>query len=205
MFYLIIFTTFLISSNASKLNNRIVGGYPVDITDHPFIGSLQLATSNSSQHYCGFVIINELFAATAGHCVGSRRPEDFRMRFNSSYHANGGFILTPVEIIIHPQFNGSTYDFSLSHPQSLNLTNYPGINKINLPHQDEQFEDGKFTRVCGWGQTQNPDESRDQLRCGEVPLVNQVICDNSFRSRNVTDRMICAGDLDVGGIGEKFN
>lgn len=73
--------TFLVSSGISfsidepthlypenNRGNRIVGGYPVDIENHPFIGSLQRGNTNTSSHSCGCTVINEHFCLSAAHC-----------------------------------------------------------------------------------------------------------------------------------------
>lgn len=124
------------------------------------------------------------------------------MRFSSSFHASGGFIVPIIRIINHPLYNPRTidFDFSILQFEKIDLEKYEGVDRIGMPEQGEDFKDGTYTRTCGWGNTQNVLESRDRLRCVDVPLVNQLACIRAYEGRNVvTDNMICAGYLGLGG------
>jgi trypsin len=183
--------------------NRIVGGFPVDIEDHPFIGSLQRINHNTglSSHSCGVIIISADYVLCAAHCTIGALPTNLRIRVGSSFHATGGEWVNVRRVINHPSYSSSTIDFDFSLlglSNRLNL-NHRGIGKIRLPRQDEHFPDLAYTRTCGWGNTLNVNESRDRLRCVNVPIVSQPLCAQAYAPRAVTDRMICAGYLGVGG------
>jgi trypsin len=99
-------------------------------------------------------------------------------------------------IIQHPNFSFSTIDFDysimeLEEPIEFDETKQP----IKLPSQDQKFEDNRDTFTCGFGNTQNINESRNQLRYVSVPIFNQAKCSKAYEEIDalVTSRMICAG------------
>lgn len=75
------------------------------------------------------------------------------------------------------------------------------MQPIKLPRQNKQYPDDTPAVVTGWGNTQSLDEPRDRLRAAIVPTVNQKLCFDAYSAfGGVTDRMICAGLLEEGGI-----
>lgn len=49
----------------SHLEGRIIGGFPINITEAPYQVSLNLRGS----HYCGGSILSEKFVLSAAHCM----------------------------------------------------------------------------------------------------------------------------------------
>ncbi|CAG0911013.1 unnamed protein product, partial [Cyprideis torosa] len=47
---------------------RIVGGEEANLSEYPFAVSIQLKVDDQWHHFCGGVILNEVFVLTAGHC-----------------------------------------------------------------------------------------------------------------------------------------
>uniref|UniRef100_U5EZJ4 trypsin n=1 Tax=Corethrella appendiculata TaxID=1370023 RepID=U5EZJ4_9DIPT len=175
----------------SYFESKIVGGFPINISDAPY----QISLQNRGSHICGGTIISSTHVLTAGHCTDGSSVSNLRVRVGSSRHASGGQIVSLKRITQHPQFDYSTidYDFSLLElAQPLQFDN--NRQPLGLPEQDEPVADGTLCIVSGWGNTQSVTESRASLRAAQVPSYNQNECDRAYRQYGgITDRMICAG------------
>lgn len=125
----------------------------------------------------------------------SSKPEQITLRIGSHYYGSSGSIIKTKNIFAHNEYNSRTidYDYALVElHDALNFTDQ--IQPVALPSIDEEIPDGTFCLISGWGNTQNSSESRSKLRGAEVPVVNQDICAQAYKStNNVTPRMICAG------------
>uniref|UniRef100_U5EGR6 trypsin n=1 Tax=Corethrella appendiculata TaxID=1370023 RepID=U5EGR6_9DIPT len=173
-------------------DNRIVGGFPVDIKEAPYQVSLQF-----SSHFCGGSVISSRFILTAGHCVFESANE-FSVRVGATDRQNDGELFEIQNVIRHPKYNGQTidYDFAIIELETeiqFDETKQP----IELPEQDEEVVDGTLCKVSGWGDTKNGMESDIVLRAAMVPSVNQDKCNHAYDDE-ITDRMICAGYTEGG-------
>ena len=175
----------LIASSPSS-SDRIVGGNVTTIEEVPYIASLHL----SGVHACGCIVISETFLLTAGHCANAGLIFQFMVRLGSSFHAHYGTLRSLRSIHIHPQFEPRSLNFDFAMLQLLSpITFGSTIQPIQLPKMNEHFEDGWMTSTKGWGDTQNPNESRSQLRKVEKPIVNQEKCQLAYAGFNyITDR-----------------
>ncbi|XP_055546698.1 trypsin-1-like [Wyeomyia smithii] len=175
---------------------RIVGGSQIDIAQAPHQVSLQ----SRGGHICGGSIIASSWVLTAAHCTDGASVSNLKVRVGSSQHASGGTLIAVSRIVQHTKYNSRTidYDFSLLQlKKAIKLGNTSKV--IKLPEQNESTADGTSCEVTGWGNTQNVNESRQNLRSARVPVVNQQDCNRSYSLYGgVTDRMICAG-LQEGG------
>ncbi|CAG0911011.1 unnamed protein product, partial [Cyprideis torosa] len=55
---------------------RIVGGEEANLSEYPFAVSIQLKVDDQWHHFCGGVILNEVFVLTAGHCYLDTKVEN---------------------------------------------------------------------------------------------------------------------------------
>lgn len=104
-------------------------------------------------------------------------------------------------VYVHDNYDSRyiDYDYSLLKLDTqLNFTDF--IQPIALPNDDDDdIPDDEMCIVSGWGKTLDSSQSTQKLRAAKVPIVNQKICIERYRSINaVTPRMICAG-FDEGG------
>nr|AAM96942.1 trypsin 3 [Phlebotomus papatasi] len=179
-----------------RLDGRIVGGIAVDISEVPYQVSLQRYNS----HSCGGSIISSNYILTAAHCTDQAIVSSLSVRAGSSFYSRGGVVVGVKRVIQHPLFNYNTidYDFAILELKSP-LKFSKNCNFAKLPKQDEQIPDGTMLMVSGWGNTQNAQESRDQLRAAKVPKYNDKACNDAYKGfGGITDRMICAGVLKGG-------
>uniref|UniRef100_U5EZ49 trypsin n=1 Tax=Corethrella appendiculata TaxID=1370023 RepID=U5EZ49_9DIPT len=174
------------------INDRIVGGFEVDITDAPYQVSLQ-----SWGHFCGGSIISSKYVLTAGHCVDSH---NFQVRVGATDRTKDGEIFKVKKVTRHPKYNGAKIDYDFAVVELEKKIKFDETKQpIELPEQDEEVVDGTLCKVSGWGNTQSALESNIVLRAAMVPSVNQEDCSEAYAEfGGVTDRMICAGYTEGG-------
>lgn len=66
----LLFCISLIAYGQSAPPSRIIGGEPANITEFPYVCSVNAPTSLGRGHVCGCSILNEYWVLTAAHCVG---------------------------------------------------------------------------------------------------------------------------------------
>ncbi|GAB1865469.1 trypsin [Camponotus japonicus] len=170
------------------LDPRIVGGWIVDINQHPY----QLSLHRDSSHTCGAAIISNKWVISAAHCVSSSR---------STYELNGGSNTTyegvyyPVKKIIrHEAYDDLTNDYDIA------LLEVDGEIRFNDKMQpvklaEKELASGVIVNVTGWGAVKSGGGQSPVLRGVSVPIVDRKTCQDRYKNshRQITDRMICAG------------
>nr|ACT21116.1 female reproductive tract protease GLEANR_897 [Drosophila mojavensis] len=183
-----------------RIDGRIVGGQPINITDAPYQISLQLVLPLSLIHDCGGSLISKEWILTAAHCTYGRKTNQLRVRLGSSESKRNGQLLDIKKIVNHKKYNYVTTDYDFSLLQLQEPIEFDATKQaVKLPKQGQEFKDGEMCYVSGWGKTLNPEESDEWLRQVKVPLVNQEECRKQNLLINiVTDSMICAGYMQGG-------
>lgn len=187
---LIIFCLTLIVS-ASCLESRIIGGISTTIDKYPYQVSL-----HNDKLVCGGSIISKQWILTAAHCVYGKNLSLFKVRVASSYHDEGGILITDISTIIpHEWYDEDTYDYDvalikLSTPLSLGRN----AKIILLATPSINIKTGSKAIVSGWGKTSTNGESSKVLQTLTVPIIDQEACRKIFaRLGVVTANMLCAG------------
>nr|AAV84270.1 serine protease [Culicoides sonorensis] len=172
------------------VDGRIVGGVAAEIEELPYQVSLQ-----KGGHFCGGSIISSKWILSAAHCVGNDSAPTLQIRVGSSFKSSGGDLMKVSQVVQHPAFNDDVIDFDyalIELQDELELSDV--IKPVLLADQDEEFEADTKCTVSGWGNTQKPAESTQQLRKVVVPIVSREQCSKSYKGFNeITERMICAG------------
>ncbi|XP_004517879.1 trypsin zeta-like [Ceratitis capitata] len=191
-------------SGGEGINGRIVGGKVVDIRKHPHQISLRQRPKYSEDqstyaHNCGGTIYTDRIVITAGHCLYDRVKEQLMVVAGANERSSVDGAISPVqEIIMHEEYND---DYSYNDIALLVLTTPLPINNVTIKAAtltEVQPQHGDIATITGWGTLSSGGSLPDLLQEVQVPIVSNEICSQRY-PRRITDAMICAGILDVGG------
>lgn len=99
----------------------------------------------------------------------------------------------------NPDYDSWNIDYDISVLLlASELTYSAAIGPIALPALNEDFPAGTPSIVSGWGTTSSGGLA-SQLQAVEVPIVSLEDCRAAYVQYEVTERMVCAGYLGVGG------
>lgn len=177
----------------AKSADRIVGGFPLNITQAPWQVSLQ--QDSGTYQFCGGSIIGNQWILTAAHCLS--RP--MQIRVGATHKYTEGHLIDVKRRYVHKKhsYGEDDYDFGLLQ-LAADLEFSDSVKPIRLPDFGEAYiKNGTICLASGWGKTRNASESSDLLRGVQVPTVDQQICNAAYEGK-ITPRMICAGYKDGG-------
>ncbi|XP_075984541.1 trypsin, alkaline C-like [Anticarsia gemmatalis] len=187
---------------------RIVGGQPTVIDRYPSIVQLdsQNPMSGVWSQSCAANILNVRYVLTAAHCVDGPlyTPARRRIRVGSTFRNRGGRLINIQRAINHPTWRSLGYDGDISVVslrQDIAYSNFarPGV----IINQGATLRDGLPVVHAGWGAIFQNGPGSAELRDVTIYTVNTALCRQRYASLPipgiVTDNMICAGLLDVGG------
>ncbi|XP_055050402.2 chymotrypsin-like protease CTRL-1 isoform X1 [Misgurnus anguillicaudatus] len=184
----------------APFNTKIVGGQDATAGSWPWQVSIHELSTNS--HVCGASLINSDWILSAAHCFPGSHPSDFVIYLGrqSQQGPNPQEISrTVVQLIRHPNYDTNTQDndialLQLSSP--VDFTDY--IQPVCLATAGSEFYEGLSCWVTGWGDTSGNETYPDILQEVEIPIVSNFACNIAYNG-SITDNMLCAGLLNVGG------
>nr|AFM77752.1 putative trypsin 4 [Ostrinia nubilalis] len=189
-----------------KKIQRIVGGSVTSINQYPEMASLLFSQGTGSlyRQACGGTILSFRSILTAAHCTIGHAPIRWRARVGSTFANSGGFVLDTQTITNHPNYNGWILDNDLSIIRTFRdipFWNNSTVQFANIAGANYQLADNQVVWATGWGATSQGGSSSEELRHVQIWTINQAICRQRYATTGdtITDNMLCAGWLDVGG------
>ncbi|XP_031331903.1 trypsin epsilon-like [Photinus pyralis] len=180
------------NSRLPRLDGRIVGGYDVDIEEHPYQVSLQYYGS----HFCGGSIIAPNKILTAAHCTVKRKERDhMSIRYGSTTKEDGGDVVQVKDVEEHSSFDSYTLEFDVS---VITLVSDIQMGKnariVELVPRDA-VEGGRTAVVTGWGVLESGGPFPTHLKAVKLREVSRTECNVAYEGV-LTDVMICFGEYE---------
>ncbi|KAI5637943.1 trypsin domain-containing protein [Phthorimaea operculella] len=157
---------------------------------------------------CAGNILTVRWIVSAAHCFEGLfyEPRRRRIRAGSSFRNTGGQVIGVVSEFKHPTYGsyGMDGDINVILLQSP-LEYNPVVAAVNIVSQGFELPDDSPVVHAGWGTTSSGGTLSEQLRDVTIYTINRELCRDRYwneppvGARPVTENMICAGILDVGG------
>nr|AFM77759.1 putative trypsin 11 [Ostrinia nubilalis] len=199
----------LLLAGACYASDRIVGGSPTTIEQYPWMLQVegQSLYNGAWVFMCGGNILNQAFILSAAHCFDGwfYAPEWRRMRAGSTYIETGGVIAYVDKEFNHPSYGLNAYDGDITVVRLKNfLSLTPSIQQTTLIYQGAVIPDNVPVYHAGWGAIGYYQPGSEVLLDVQVYTINNDLCRERYETLDepwyvVTENMICAGILDVGG------
>ncbi|XP_055591130.1 CUB and peptidase domain-containing protein 2-like [Uranotaenia lowii] len=171
---------------------RIVGGFPLDIEQAPHQVSIHLKNGTL---LCGGSVLRSNIILTAAHCfVKFINFEGWTVRAGSSYPNKDGALKEFKNVIIHPNYNHHDYDVALVYLKG--SLKGPHIKPITLASSQASYHPGKMGIVSGFGRIMHQGVPSERLLGVKVQVIDWEQCriDNMNVLSPLTARMFCAGN-----------
>lgn len=186
-----------------RWNGRIAGGRNGSIEDLPYQVSMQYFGS----HRCGGSIVSHSLIVTAAHCVRGSIRRYTTVRAGSTYHDDGGVVVSVTRALEHENYNvltNNNFDIGLLFLSSA-LVYGVSIQPILLPTRYLGTPIDVNATISGWGALEWGGQILPRiLQVVEVPTVDQEVCAAAYAAESPTarvkDNMLCAGILETGGV-----
>ncbi|XP_046995076.1 trypsin delta-like [Schistocerca americana] len=175
-----------------RLDGRIVGGEPVDISQCPW----QVSVQNGGLHYCGGSVISPSWVLTAAHCLIGVAESYLSVRAGTSTRESGGVVYSVANASYHDVFTFTTMDYDVGVLLIVgSFTVGADVQVVDLSSTEP--EAGAVVTVTGWGSLQPEGEYSEQLQAVTTSIVARSACNASYGGL-ITERMVCAGDPEGG-------
>ena len=189
---------------------RIVGGPEVIPYSIPW--QVRLVYSGSNKHQCGGTLIGPQHVLTAAHCMDGGSYTVIVGGHNTTDPSDG----TRHQICrytIHPEYEPDSCrtpcirnnnDFAVLHLQeAVELGTRVALACLPDPSLKDDFFAEKMLTVSGWGRSAYRGSFPNVLHSVNVPGITNVQCDQNYTGTGykISSQMLCAGDVENGGIG----
>ncbi|KYQ59316.1 Chymotrypsin-2 [Trachymyrmex zeteki] len=174
-----------ISDESVQQIPKIVGGKPADEGQFPYQASLRY----KNHHFCGGCVINKRWIVTASHCLSGLNDEIITVVLGTNTLDKGGDQYFSIKKRIHPYYNSILirHDIGLIKVNK-DIVFGDKVKPIALPTKN--FDKSDYPAILsGWGTTNYPGETPNNLQHIQLRVINQKQCvTSSFR---ITNNNIC--------------
>ncbi|XP_048489507.1 trypsin, alkaline C-like [Plutella xylostella] len=205
----VLLLTSAVAATAVFEHNKIVGGEETTVEQYPSIVQVEFLLSTGWDQSCGGTILTSSVVVSAAHCFVEDEARNVvvdvdtrRIRAGSSIRNSGGTIVKLISFRNHPEFGilaEDDADISLLY-LAQELVFSASVQPAPIPPQGAQLPDDSAVTHAGWGRTTDGGQTSPVLREVTIYTVNHAECADRWVSA-ITENMICAGILDVGGKG----
>ncbi|KAJ8709003.1 hypothetical protein PYW07_008829 [Mythimna separata] len=206
--HLVLLILALLAGFTYTLPTRIVGGNVTTIDRYPSLVAVEnhSSWSGSWSQSCAASILTSRYVLSAAHCfMGSFFDiSQRRIRAGSSYRNNGGIIAYASANFNHPTYGQWAFDGDISVIRLVSpLVFSPVVKAGTIIAQGIKIPDNLPVVHAGWGSTTEGGQFSPVLRDVTIYTINNELCAARYQTLPipgfVTENMICAGLLDVGG------
>jgi secreted trypsin-like serine protease len=181
-----------------------VNGEPAQISEIPWTVGLVRAGffgfGAGRKPFCGGTLINNLYVATASHCVDGMFASGIKIWLTTEDLNNGtGRVIMDVDSIrMHPGYSRRNVDndialIKLASPVSFDPTTSTLAPACIPANNDNDFSTYNAT-VAGWGTTSSGGPQSTYLRKVTVPVITNEECNrDTMYVDKISDNMLCAG------------
>ena len=186
--------------SAANRSVRIVGGTETTIKQWPW----QTAIFGNGT-FCGGTLITPTFVVTAAHCFydgGFTDPALYsvltgstRLSSSEGQEINFSTYFVFVDGAGNPLYNPNDSNWDLVVVRLAAPSFSPTI-KIAGPDERATWAAGRAAFITGWGNTTEGGVNQDVLRFGQVAIVDDQVCADSYAVAGdpiYADTMVCAG------------
>ncbi|XP_066154337.1 trypsin-7-like [Euwallacea fornicatus] len=190
---------FQLQVTEEDVDERIVGGNPVNILEYPY----QVSLEYFHRHRCGGSIISETWVLSAAHCTQistNVRPPlfSFTIRVGTTFQLAEGQVIAISKIVDHPLYGDSSnlnvYDYDITLIQlSMPLTYTDSIRPVALPAANQPEIPGARCNITGWGALTQGGVAPSRLHMVATPWISNESCNQYYNPTVVTPAMMCSG------------
>ncbi|PSM38160.1 serine protease [Streptomyces dioscori] len=201
-----------LASPAPATADVVIGGYPVEIAETPWMVALasrdRFGGTRAGQ-FCGGVVIGRETVLTAAHCLGEevlgappRQVRDLRVvAGRGDLRGDGGREIAVRDIWINPRHDSYTNagDFAV-----LTLAEPLAAGSVirMAGAEDAAYQPGTGAVVYGWGDTTGNGDYASALRASRVRVLSDAVCEQAYPGSAdgtyLAGSMLCAGETGGG-------
>nr|AAF74732.1 trypsin precursor AiT6 [Agrotis ipsilon] len=194
-----------------KSINRIVGGSPTTIDQYPYMSNMQYGLwSIWWFQACGGSLLTTNSVLSAAHCYFGDVPSEWRVLLGTSFASSGGSLHTVSQLVLHAGYSPATLDNDVAIVRLAQPAVYSNvIQPARIPGSNYDLPDNTLLTTVGWGSLTSGGSYPEQLQHVDINAINQHLCAARYAYLktqpgyqnwpDITDNMLCAGILDVGG------